>query len=225
MTATPLTIAARRRAATSSPAHTGPRLSPPEWLLTLDDAFFAHQVTQDVRGLLRPERAEALRDARVLGRWAAVLRNVIERVEHDLEHADQFDPSYWSWATRTATFRRHALRRLNEAEALLAKAPETEVFTGFAAGSPLDREAATHAEVDAIAAALLSADDADVLAALPPVPEPVLSAAKAALSARFQGVRAIYAATGAPADADDYDADGCGGLLTPWMGAEAGEAR
>lgn len=104
---------------------------------------------------------------------------------------------------------------------------ETEVFTGFAAESPLDREAATVTEVDAVAAALLSPDDADVLAALQPVPEPVLQAASDAYRARFRGLCAVYGATDAPAcEPDDYDTDGYGGLLTPWAGAETeGGAR
>lgn len=101
---------------------------------------------------------------------------------------------------------------------------DIEIFTEFAAGSLLDQEAASMAEVDAIALAALceaagDADDPGSLATLPEAPGPVLEAARAAFTApdAAAAIATLYAGHCQPrrVEIDDYDADGHGGLLVP----------
>lgn len=100
-----------------------PRLATAQWLLTLDEKRFAHQVSQDVRGLLKPEVAAGLRDPGVAARWVCALRAVLERMEWDLADRDRREaPGYVEWRIRVRDFRRHAMRRLDEARRLLADA-------------------------------------------------------------------------------------------------------
>lgn len=96
---------------------------------------------------------------------------------------------------------------------------DEEIFTGFAHGSPLNREAGSMAEVDEVALAALceaagDADDPMSLAALPEAPEPVLESARSAFTADAPGaIAAIYAGHCQPrVEIEDYDADGKGGL-------------
>jgi hypothetical protein len=96
-------------------------VTPAEWLLSLDEPRFAHQVSQDVRGVVKPAASEALRDPRVIGRWAAALRVALERIEWDLVDTDRREvPNYGQWRSKALGFRKHAMARLDEAERLLA---------------------------------------------------------------------------------------------------------
>jgi hypothetical protein len=94
-------------------------VDPVAWLLGLDGPRFAHQVSNDIRGILRPATAAALRDPRVAGRWAEALRDVLERVQADLRDPARRDaPFYPEWRDKAMTFRKHTYARLDEARAL-----------------------------------------------------------------------------------------------------------
>jgi hypothetical protein len=128
MTATPLAIRPRPRVAESRQSkatRAAHSIEPAVWLLSLDERRFAHQVGHDVRGLLRPETAAALRDPRVLARWVAGLRGLIERIDADLQDPDRREmPHFEEWRAAARGFRRYAHARLDEALVLLV---ETEV--------------------------------------------------------------------------------------------------
>lgn len=92
------------------------------WLLEIDDEKFIHQVTSEIRRTVRRGVADALRDPRVVARWEAALREVLRRVQANLDDPDRREmPHYYEWRNATLTFRKYTLRRLDETKVLLAE--------------------------------------------------------------------------------------------------------